>query len=292
MSKPPLISICVPTYNQVEFLSRTFRSISGQTFRDFEVVVSDDSTNDLVSKLVEEYRNELPIVYKRNTTSLGSPANWNAALDLAQGSYIKFMHHDDWFADKEALQKFYNAICKPGIDFVFSASKVVNQGTGREHVSRAGFFFLRNLRQDVRSLFANNKIGAPSATMYKSNQLRFDPSIKFVVDIDFYIRALEGKRFVYIPEALIVNTSGHEGQVTAASQDRATQLGEHSYLYKKHCDGKIPGPATSIFFIRLFRSYRVQDLEEVTVIRNALLRPEWYFKFLISVSRIKTKKKR
>ena len=47
----PLISICIPAYNRTTYLKRLFESIVDQVFKDFEVIVSDDSPNDSVKDL-------------------------------------------------------------------------------------------------------------------------------------------------------------------------------------------------------------------------------------------------
>lgn len=48
---PPLISICIPAYKNTDYLSVLLQSVAVQTFRDFEVVVSDDSPTDEVETL-------------------------------------------------------------------------------------------------------------------------------------------------------------------------------------------------------------------------------------------------
>src|SRR5580765_4245670 len=96
-----LISICIPAFKGVEFLERLLNSIAVQNFRDFEVVVADDSPDDSVRTLCAQYQSRFSLSYHHNPIPLGTPANWNQAIAKASGQWIKLMHDDDWFADND-----------------------------------------------------------------------------------------------------------------------------------------------------------------------------------------------
>ena len=85
----PKVSICIPTYQQTDKLLTLFRTIEQQSFRDFEVIVSDDSIDNEVEDLCKSDFN-FNIQYHRNTPSKGSPENWNASISLAHGEWIAF----------------------------------------------------------------------------------------------------------------------------------------------------------------------------------------------------------
>ncbi|MDQ3100985.1 MAG: glycosyltransferase, partial [Bacteroidota bacterium] len=94
----PKVSICIPTYRQTAHLRKTLASIAEQTFKDVEVIITDDSPDDAVEQLVAEFAAALPrLQYARNSAPLGPPANWDHAISMARGEYIKIMHHDDRF---------------------------------------------------------------------------------------------------------------------------------------------------------------------------------------------------
>lgn len=106
----PFISICIPAYKRIDFLKRLLDSIQIQTFHDFEVIVTDDSPDDSVRILCESYESfDLKLTYWKNSPSLGTPANWNKAISMAKGLWIKLMHDDDWFIDSSALMIFADA---------------------------------------------------------------------------------------------------------------------------------------------------------------------------------------
>src|SRR5437763_8320242 len=101
----PEVSVCIPAYRQPEFLYRAVQSVLMQDFDDFEIVITDDSPDSDVMDVVKAIRDSR-IRYSRNSTRLGSPANWVAALTCSSGRLIKFMHHDDCFARPDSLGRF------------------------------------------------------------------------------------------------------------------------------------------------------------------------------------------
>jgi glycosyltransferase involved in cell wall biosynthesis len=282
-----LVSICIPTYNQVSFLKRTMESLCIQTYKNFEVVVSDDSTTDEVSSLVKEYEQKLRIVYHRNSVPLGSPKNWNKAMDMATGELIKIIHHDDWLASESSLEEFVKVFGNNKCDFAFCDSEILNVKEGTTSFNVPSSSFLQKLNNNPKILFTENRIGSPTAVMFRRTEIRFDEKMKFLVDFDFYITLLsKNQHFIYIPKPLIVNTSNHSGQVTASSMDKKTQVCEHSYLYNKLFRGSVPGKNISLHFIRIFRSHKIRNYNEIEQLGCEKPVPKWYFKFLILLSKI------
>jgi glycosyltransferase involved in cell wall biosynthesis len=282
----PLISICIPAYNQTEFLKKTLDSIAVQTFKNFEVIISDDSVNDEVRKLTENYGDKFKLIYHKNPSPLGSPANWNKALDLSSGDLIKFMHHDDWFKSLDSLEKFARPFENKETLFAFCVSEILNMTENKVSFNRPPQEFIDKIKEDPKKLFNDNRIGSPSAVMFKRSNLRFDEKVKYVVDVDFYIQYLKPGNFAFIDQPLIVNTSNHPGQVTTASLNRETQVAEYAYLYDKVFGNQIPSRNISGFFISIFKKYSVKSLKEVEELSGVKLKPEWYFKLLLLRSRI------
>src|SRR3954452_21932607 len=113
----PEVSICIPAYDQPKLLERCLQSVIEQTYVDYEVIITDDSSHNRLQEIVRKL-NDKRISYYRNPSALGSPANWNEAITYAKGKYIKILHHDDWFASNTALAKFVKAFDdNPDLDF-------------------------------------------------------------------------------------------------------------------------------------------------------------------------------
>jgi glycosyltransferase involved in cell wall biosynthesis len=130
----PRVSICIPTYCQLDYLRETLRSVQAQDFDDYELIISDDTPDETVQQLVASFGFDNRLHYHRNPVPLGSPENWNAAVRRAKGAYIKLLHHDDRFSHSRALGIFVRLLDEhPEADFAFSASSAVNIIHGHSH---------------------------------------------------------------------------------------------------------------------------------------------------------------
>ena len=123
MSRPK-VSVCIPAYRQPSCVRRALVSVLAQKFTDYEVVVTDDSSDDATERVVTQLSGEGKVRYFRNTERLGTPQNWNRAVREASGEYIKLLHHDDWLADETCLGTFVELLeTDRRADFAFSASR-------------------------------------------------------------------------------------------------------------------------------------------------------------------------
>jgi glycosyltransferase involved in cell wall biosynthesis len=109
MAKTPfLFTIFIPTYNRAHTLPRALKSVDGQSFRDFEVLLIDDGSTDETKALIVEWQDRVgfPIVYHWQPNQ-GKHAAHNAALEHARGELTVILDSDDMLAP-DALEKLRN----------------------------------------------------------------------------------------------------------------------------------------------------------------------------------------
>ena len=106
--------------------------------------------------------------------------------------------------------------------------------------------------------------------------------MKYVVDLDFYIRMLrKNSLFAYSPEPLISNTANDPNQVTSSSLNAETQVKEYVYLFNKINRGKIPSRRYISFLKSLFLKYGVRDIGWFKKRNIAAPEPLFIFKLLL-----------
>jgi glycosyltransferase involved in cell wall biosynthesis len=140
-SRAPYFSICIPHHNRTSFLIEACRSIDAQTFRDFEVCISDDcSTDGRSAELLEHLRrSSLPFVYRRTSANLRYDGNLRSAIALASGRFCLLLGNDDALAGADTLQRLREAIAAgPDPDVVFTNFSDYASGRITRRVARSG----------------------------------------------------------------------------------------------------------------------------------------------------------
>lgn len=260
----PFVSICIPAYKRADFLKRLLDSISIQTYKDFEVIVTDDSSDESVAGLIRQYQDSFTIHYYKNTNALGTPANWNAAIRLARGEWIKLMHDDDWFSDKTSLEQFFLASKTATSSFIFSGYNNVNIESihSEKYVLTSWQAYL--LKRNPYNLLKQNFIGHPSTTLIK-NDLNdwYDEQLKWVVDIEFYTRMLLKNNFYAIRKPL-VNLGISSEQVTkSAFRKPEIEIPENLYLANKIPSSALRAIFAYDYFWRFIRNLSIRSIEKI-----------------------------
>src|ERR1019366_1480625 len=90
----PLVTVAIPTYNRAHLLPYTLSCLQQQTYRDFEVVISDNASTDNTETVIAGFC-DLRIRYFRQPSFLCATDNWAACADLAHSEWIVFNQDDD-----------------------------------------------------------------------------------------------------------------------------------------------------------------------------------------------------
>lgn len=98
MLKLPMISFVVTSYNYEKYILKTLESIKAQTYRNFEIIIVDDCSNDNSCKIIENFISEnqdLKITLIKQTRNQGQMASMIKGLESAQGQFVSFIDSDD-----------------------------------------------------------------------------------------------------------------------------------------------------------------------------------------------------
>jgi glycosyltransferase involved in cell wall biosynthesis len=128
MIQPQLLSIGLFVFNGELFLKETLDSILNQTFKDFELIISDNASTDSTQQICEHYALLDPRVrYSRNAQNMGAGWNIRHVFSLATGKYFKWAACDDLY-EPAFLEKCVAALeSDPGLVLAHSRTRVINQ---------------------------------------------------------------------------------------------------------------------------------------------------------------------
>ena len=156
MKTNPLVSVCIPTYNNADFIGQTIESILAQTYKNIEILIGDNVSSDSTEEIINTFiKRDTRIKYFKNKKNLMYFGNCNNLIKKAKGKYIAIFHSDDVY-NKDIIHK--------QVKFL------------EDNVKFAGVFSQRNLIDDN-----NNPIKCPLLDFELKNGGVID------VDLDFYI---------------------------------------------------------------------------------------------------------
>lgn len=93
---PPKVSIGMPAYNSAKWIGSTIDSILNQSYKNIELIISDNASTDNTQKLCEEIaKKDSRVKYYRNESNIGVSENFNAVFKYATGEYFKWTSSSD-----------------------------------------------------------------------------------------------------------------------------------------------------------------------------------------------------
>ncbi len=227
---PLMISVAIPTYEMngkgVELLRRSFDILTRQTYKDFEVVVSDNSKNDDIKNLCAEYGSKLKINYFKNPR-IGMAPNTNEAIKASKGDLIKILYQDDFLADDNSLQDIHDNFKGQWL------------ATACEHLADTGERFNLHIPSyNDKIHVGSNSIGSPSViTIKNDNPLLFDEKMTWRLDGDYYKRMHDkyGNPTILSKPNIVIGVGKH--QTTFHLSDEYKES-ERDYMYEKYNEEK------------------------------------------------------
>lgn len=110
----PFFSFCIPQYNRTSFLLEALKALSKQTFKSFEICVSDDQSTDGREQELVKFLQEskLSFIYKKQEKNWRYDGNLRGSISLARGKYCFLHANDDCLASSSTLENIYHEIQK------------------------------------------------------------------------------------------------------------------------------------------------------------------------------------
>ncbi len=217
MNREPLVSVIVPIYNAAEYLERCINSVLGQEYKNFELILVNDGSQDASGEICKAYAAQDKRVKVLEKENSGVSDSRNRAMDMAEGEYLQFLDADDWLtpdATKLFVQSAVNNDCDMVIaDFYrVSGEKVSHKGD----IEKEGIL--------SREEFANYMMENPADFYYgvlwnklfrrdlvEKHGLRMDPEISWCEDFIFNLEYIRHCRTIYalqVPVYYYVKTKG------------------------------------------------------------------------------------
>lgn len=244
----PKVSIIIPTYNRADIIGRAINSILEQTYRDFEIIVVDDSPDDSTQKIVNSLNDErIKYIQNKGKTNLPRARNQGIMASSESSEYIAFLDDDDEWLPL-FLEKTINILEEnKGLVMVISHA-VLKEKNGR---------VIGEARCDRKVEFWEQSIGSGCVVrrnVFFEENFWYDER-KVMEDLDFGIRVLEKHNWKCLPEVLRVYYPYPLPHETSASS--SLPLGEIELFYSKHLStySKAGKRALAYFYFKVGREF-------------------------------------
>lgn len=216
---PPLVSICIPTYNRPEFLRRAVESCLAQTYSNFEIVITDNSTNDDTANAAKNWTDPR-VRYYKNEGNIGTEGSCNRGISLSRGEYIKFLMDDDLLKPR-CLELMVKGLEEnPSVGTAMAPMDLIDENDRRFFPRFYGFRIMRyRFRYQVGDgLIARSRIlkdfmtrdypcTVPTGVMFRKAMLPGVPfrprgELQFAGDLDLCMRMAVQADYFYVDEVL------------------------------------------------------------------------------------------
>jgi len=206
-----LVSVIIPTFNREVWVTEAVRSALAQTFRDFELLVVDDGSDDATLEALAPFSGQIKVLQLENQR--GVSAARNEGIVAARGTWLAFLDSDDlWLKDKLARQVAFLQenpallICQTDEIWIRNGKRV---DPPISHRKMGGNIFHQSLKRCMVS---------PSAVMLHRRLLdevgTFDENLPAAEDYDLWLRVAWRFEVGLLYEPLVVKRGGHGDQLS------------------------------------------------------------------------------
>jgi len=146
----PKVTIGIPAYNGAKTIEKSINSLLAQTFKNFELIISDDASDDETGSICQRYAlKDSRILYVRQAQNIGEYSNLEFLLSKAKGKYFMCLANDDWLSP-EFVEVNVSAL-DSNLKFVASTSPNCHEGDENDTNKYIDF----NLEGTTKQRFAN-----------------------------------------------------------------------------------------------------------------------------------------
>ena len=222
----PLVSVVVPCRNHVAYVEAALRSVFRQTYRQVEVVVIDDGSDDGSAEAIRRCLDDSPFPHRFvERMRRGAPETVNEAAEMATGAFICLLNSDD-FMHEDRLRRMAANIAGTGAQWGFSSTECVDaEGNYIDPLHNRYVYDLRCAAGDAGAAptigFAlmTQNIAGSSGNLFVSRELFHSlggfHEYKHVRGWDFCLRALRVAEPVFVREGVYCKRLHRGNQLSA-----------------------------------------------------------------------------
>ena len=201
--KNELVSIVIPTYNRASFFELALNSAIHQTYENVEIIVVDDSTNEVTEKFCKPFLNKIKYFHRKEKGGMGS--GYNFGIDKMEGTWFKPLSDDDILLPN-SIEKLIEYGRNTNAKILYSDYKIIDDKN-----NELGIKYERNYEDNKEfsiALWGHQVGNFVTSLIHKScfeSVGKFDNTLGPAIDYDWWLRSffLHDVTFFHVPEVLL-----------------------------------------------------------------------------------------
>lgn len=249
----PLVSIIIITYNSAEYVCDTLNSAINQTYRNIEIIITDDNSSDntvdVCNKWITDHSSaNIPMHLITTYKNTGTSGNCNRGLELANGDWIKVIAGDDILA-LDAIQNYVEYIKLHPSTKHLIANKILFKDTAElsniQVQTKSSRYLFRDELSAKEQYYIITKMFFGSGPTYFVNTtlLRqlggYDERFPLLEDYPLYIKMIGmGHKMEYMDKVTVyyriseTSVSHSKQQDSIFTKNQIRMIKEYKYLYR------------------------------------------------------------
>ena len=204
MSKQPLVSVVMASYNEEpEIITKSIKSIQDQTYRNFELLIYDDSTSPETRKAIDAFTEDERIKVFRSPERVGFVKSLNLGIKAAKGKYIARMDGDDIALPIRFEKEVAYLQAHKDVFVVGGQINIINE---KDEITSSRKYPLGGAQLYFFSCF-RNPLAHPTIMMRRSlvdHGFQYDESLKMSEDLDFWLRVMnKSLKIANVPDTVL-----------------------------------------------------------------------------------------
>jgi glycosyltransferase involved in cell wall biosynthesis len=192
MKKSPEVSVVIPAYNEATYIDRLLEALSEQSFKDFEVIISDAESKDGTREVVESFKDKLDVKFIEAPPK-GPAFGRNQGAMLARGDWLLFLDADVDLNDPNFIKKVLTQTEKN--NWNTSSAKMTAHGKAAKQYAK--LFAYQKLLTHTRRPVASGYCLFTRAYIFKENG-GFNEKIHFGEDYEYVSRTGKNGKFGFV----------------------------------------------------------------------------------------------
>ena len=233
------VSVIIATYRRDRSLHNAIKSLTTQTYKDFEIVIVDDNANkewnDKVEAIISEFTDELDLKYIKNVDNQGSAKTRNIGIKESDGEYITFLDDDDLYLPNK-IEKQVERMISEDADYSLMNLSLYNEDETLAEIRKRDYLFTSESKDLMLCHLKYHMTGTDTMMFKKEYLVSFGGFEAIDVGDEFYLmmKAIEHNgKFVYC-DACEVKAYVHTGEGGLSSGKKKIDGENNLYKYKKN----------------------------------------------------------